>query len=269
MYLQTVMVLCLSTSAIAERSEIRGLNTIVTVLPLASTSKVANDVYSVCREFEDGLVVSEGEICVGEALSYMTQALVDMNAEVATALLSNTVDTIQPAQNNKSNAKLLLQRRRSRLLRRSEGKHGIRTVEYNSSELHPKDGTALRMNIRSTDSDLHVQTKGSRMTATFKRDSSSAVGHRDIPIAQNTGFGFEGAQGLKIQLRWKEPRESPSELNVLFPIIAYSNWLNASDSWAFVECDAVQREIILQGKLIWQDDGAGDNLESDGLIGCT
>lgn len=251
----------------AERSIIEGKSTVLSLVPLASGSRVANDIYSGCRGLEDGDLASEGGTCVASALKYMTEALVDLNAGVSTALLSNTINAAQPAKDSDSSSKLL-QRMNKRLSDRSDGKHKVHAVELTPSEYHPNDGIAIRTNIRDVDSALRVHTNGSHMTATFKRDNFSAAGPSDTSDTQEPAFGFDGAQGLKLQLRWKEPREIPSDLNSLLPIIAYQSWLKASDSWAFVECDAGQGGMILQGKLILQDDGAGSNFETDGLIDC-
>lgn len=267
MFLCTVLFSCLAASVMAERSEIKGLNTIIGAVPLASGKRVASDIYSGCRELQDGKVLSEGEVCVQAAFKYMTRALVDLKAEVSTALLSNTVNAVQPTKNNDSSAEVL-RRTNERIPHRSEAKHEVHIVEHLSAGSHHKDGIAMRTNMRSIDNLLHVHTNGSHMTARFKKDISSAVGESNDPT-QNHEFGFDGAQGLKMQLRWEEPREVPSGLHTLLPIMAYAGWFSASDSWAFVECDIAQGKMVLQGKLIYQDDGAGDDFETNGLIGCS
>jgi hypothetical protein len=44
--------------------------------------------------------------------------------------------------------------------------------------------------------------------------------------------------------------------------------LKESDSWALVLCRRSTEELMPQGKLIMEDDGAGLDWESEGLIDC-
>jgi hypothetical protein len=273
--------------------------------PLASDTRVANDVYNHCKELdEDSVQVSEGEECVWNALQYMIQALSDAQSVTRVALLSNTVDNMQsiaysplvntaatvtsssselvpseaaslPSKSKRqdeSAREAFSQRLNDQIHRRSEGGRRPRAVHARHSEERLTDGLAIRTNVRSGDVFLHVHMNGSHDMAAFTRDVISQPGHRDTASTPSSEYRFEGAQGLKLQIRAGVGQAHDMLSTLLFELAHgkedMAPKLKESDSWALVLCRRSTEELILQGKLIMEDDGAGLDWESEGLIDC-
>jgi hypothetical protein len=259
--------------------------------PLASDTRVANDVYNHCKELdEDSVQVSEGEECVWNALQYMIQALSDAQSVTRVALLSNTVDNMQSItysspvntaatvtslkskRQDESAREAFSQRLNDQIHPRSEGGRRPRAVHARHSEERLTDGLAIRTNVRSGDVFLHVHMNGSHDMAAFTRDVISQPGHRDTASTPGSEYRFEGAQGLKLQIRAGVGQAYDMLSTLLFELAHGKDdmapKLKESDSWALVLCRRSTEELILQVKLIMEDDGAGLDWESEGLIDC-
>lgn len=120
-----------------------------------------------------------------------------------------------------------------------------------------------------------MHTNGSHATAVFEKDTSSSAKQRNTIFARyRYRTTFEGTLGFKIQLQRRGDAISYfHELYDLLESFARKDGDRAprfkeSDSWAFVVCGNVDNALVVQGKLVSLDDGAGDNFESNGLIDC-
>jgi hypothetical protein len=157
--------------------------------------------------------------------------------------------------------------------RRSEGEHRPRAVHVGPSNLHPTDGLAVRTNVRSGDATLHVHTNGSHATAAFTKDSIPSLGRRDAGSTTGPEFQFEGSpQGLKVQLKVLDQNAYDILLNLTYELglgkDGLAPKLKGSDSWALALCNNLSNKQTLWGRLIAEDNGAGDEYEEEGLINC-
>lgn len=276
------------------------------VAPQVPGARVTNDIYNHCNETnEGGEQISDGEECFGNALQYMVQALSDAhNVKQMVALLSNTVSGVQslalgpvnstatasrssldsiPSATESMLPKLkrqsgnvleaALDELNDQILRRSEGRRRPRAVQIGHSDVHPTDGLAIRTNVRSGDATLHVHTNGSHAIAAFENDAFPPLDRRDASFTPGPVYRFEGAQGLKLQIEVADA-QAYSVLSTLLSTLAHGEGemapkLKESDSWGFVLCGKLNKEMMLQGKLVAEDDGAGYDREIEGLIDCT
>jgi hypothetical protein len=282
-----------------------GIESDLIAAPLAPGARVANEVYNHCKELDqDSVQVSDGEECIWNALHYMIQALNDAQSTMRVALLSNTVDNMQsiaysphvntaatmswssselapseatspPSKSKRqdeSAREVFLQRLNDQIHGRSEDGHRPRAVHFGQSEEGLTDGLAIRTNVRSGDTILHVHTNGSHALAAFTRDALPRLGHRDAASMPGSEYRFEGAQGLKLQIRAGDEQAHDMLSTLLFELAhgkdEMAPKLKDSDSWALVLCRRSTEELMLQGKLIMEDDGAGHDWESGGLIDC-
>jgi hypothetical protein len=123
---------------------------------------------------------------------------------------TTTVSSIQSVPPETYNRKLkrgnhlansmLLRSINDRLSRQLGGQRKIRAVDVSESDLHPRDGVAIRTNIHSDDTVLHVHTNGSHASAEFKRDFASQMTLRDVPIAHSFHFAIN-VLGLRCRSR--------------------------------------------------------------------
>jgi hypothetical protein len=277
-----------------------GVDSYLVVAPLATGDRVAIDVYDKCEERnKDGVQISAGEECLWNAILYMIQALHDAYNLTGVALLSNTVNNMQSIAVNvtdtvtssapesvtsatiTSPSKLKRQDEIARevlwaelndqIHRRSESEHRPRAVHVGHSDLHPTDGLAVRTNVRSGDATLHVHTNGSHATAAFTKDPISPLGRREPALTSD--FQFEGSpQDLKLQLEAVDEKAYKVLSDLLYELALGKDGkvpkLKESDSWAFALCKNLFEEQTLRGKLVAEDNGAGNEWESEGLIGC-
>jgi len=282
-----------------------GIESDLIAAPLAPDTRVANDIYNHCKELDDDSVqVSEGEECFWNALQYMIQALSDAQSVMRVALLSNTVDNMQSIaynshvntaatvtsssselvpsgaaslplkskRQNESAKEAFSQRLNDQIHRRSEGGRRPRAVHVGHSEERLTDGLAIRTNVRSGDAILHVHTNGSHALAAFTRDALPQLGHRDTASTTGSEYRFGGAQGLKLEIRAGDGQAYDMLSTLLFELAHGKDKtapkLKESDSWAFVLCRRPDERLMLQGKLIMEDGGAGHDWENEGLIDC-
>lgn len=269
-----------------------GLDSDLKAVPLAIGARVVNDVYTDCTEETDidGQII-EGEECFAHALGYMIQILSDVHdSSQFVALLSNTVSGVQSGPANVSatglapltaiamppkskredhNAmKAVLEDLNNHIRRRSEGQRRPGAVQIEHSNIHPTNGLAIRTNVHSGDTTLHVHTNGSHSIASFDKDDVSSLGRRDDESTSGSRFRFEGTQGLKLEVKTNE--QAYGVLNGLLMELAYGKRemapkLKESDSWALALCRG--SDITLHGKLVAEDNGAGFDWE-DVMIGC-
>lgn len=282
-----------------------GLDSDLVAVPLVTGVKVTNDIYDNCTEkTEGGGQVINGEECFAHALQYMIQFLSDVrDSNQFVALLSNTVSDVQLIAAGSANStatsasssldsthsaaesmtakskrdddnatEAVLEELNDQIRRRSEGGHRPRAVQIGHSDIHPTDGLAIRTNVHSGDATLHVHTNGSHATAAFKKDAFSPLDRRDDNWAPGSRFQFEGAQGLKLQIKADE-QQGYGVLNALLLELARGEKemapkLKESDSWALALCRRSDNRKTLQGKLIAEDNGAGYDWE-EVEIDCT
>ena len=282
-----------------------GVNSSLVVDSLATGNRVATQVSDGCREKNrDGVQINVGEACLWNAILYMIEALRDAQAATGVALLSNTVNNMQPIdyeprvnisgnsapspsvsiisaattpplklkRQDESARQALWAELNDQISRRSEDGHRPRAVRVGHSDLHPTDGLAVRTNVHSGDATLHVHTNGSHATAAFTRNSIAQLARRETSFASGSEFFFEGAQGLKFQIR-RLDEKAYDVLSVLLRKISFGTdglapRLEESDSWAFALCRNSNNEQTLWGKLVAEDNGAGDDYEEQGLIDC-
>lgn len=303
MHLQTALVipvLAIGTLATytVEGSE-SGLDYDLKAFPLVTGARVTNDVYTNCAERTeiDGQDI-RGEECFAHALQYMIQTLSDAhNDNQFVTLLSNKVSGVQSIDAGSENAttssvapsattamapkskredvnalKAALSDLNDHVRRRSEGGHRPRAVQIGHSNIHPTDGLAIRTNVHSGDATLHVHTNGSHATASFDKDESLPLSRRD-EWALASRFQFEGAQGLKLQVKTNYQQDY-GVLDTLLMKLAYGQRqmapkLKESDSWAFALCRRSDKQRTLLAKLVAEDNGAGYDWEGiDADIDC-
>jgi hypothetical protein len=282
-----------------------GVDSYLVFAPLATSEAVAGEVYDKCEERDkDGVQINQGEQCLWNAILYMIQALRDAHNVTEVALLSNTVNNMQsiadsPSVNvagtvslssqepvasttTTSPSKLRRQDASARevlwaelndhISRRSEGGLRPRAVHIGYSSLHPTDGIAIRTNVRSSGATLHVHTNGSHETAAFEKDLISPLGRREAASTTGPDFQFEGAQGLKLQIRAVDEKAYDVFSDLLHELALGKDGkapkLKESNSWAVVLCKNLFEEPTLWGKLVAEDNGAGNEWESEGLISC-
>jgi len=292
MHFQTALVIpILAIGALAtypiEGSE-SGLDYDLKAVPLVVGVRVMNDVYTNCAEKTetDGQDI-KGEECFAHVLQYMIQTLSDAhNSNQLVALLSNKVSGVQSIDAGPENAtttsvatttmapkskrqdddvmKAVLSDLNDHVRRRSEGGHRPRAVQIGHSNIHPVDGLAIRTNVHSADTTLHVHTNGSHATASFDKDESSPLSRRE-EWALASRFQFEGAQGLKFQIVANSEQDY-GVLDTLLMKLAHGQRqmapkLKESDSWAFALCKKSDKQRTLFGKLVAEDNGAGYDWE--------
>ncbi|KAI7722751.1 hypothetical protein KC353_g227 [Hortaea werneckii] len=157
---------------------------------------------------------------------------------------------------------MLLERMNERISQRSRGEHPVRVVHVGASNVHPRDGIAVRTDVRSEDAVLHVHTNGSHATAAFERSVAPQMDRRDEIATQSHRYQFaEGAKGIKMQLQWAENKDgcnvSPRDLGVFASAFGFGDGktepaFKESDSWKYVVCDRKDNAKLFQGKLISQ-----------------
>jgi hypothetical protein len=153
------------------------------------------------------------------------------------------------------------------IARRSHDRHEPRAVHIGHSELHPTDGLAARTNVRSGDATLHVHTNGSHITAAFTKDSIQPLGRREATFTSEPEYRFNGAQGIKMQLRSGDEKGYNDLIELLY-VWAFGENGKRPDAVSFALCEDSTDGLKLQGKLVFEDYGAGDEWEEQGLIGC-
>lgn len=139
---------------------------------------------------------------------------------------------------------LLLESINNRLSHQLGGGHAIRAVQIGESDLHPRDGIAIRTNIHGDDATLHVHTNGSHATAEFRKDDSTHMQRRDANANKASSYRFsEGAFGIKMQVtKGNTAGLSLSDVDRYWGAFAYGNGedlpaLRESDAWKFAVCD--------------------------------
>jgi hypothetical protein len=191
---------------------------------------------------------------------------------------TTTVSSLQSVSPETYNTKLkrgnhlansiLLRNINDRLSRQLGGQHKIRAVDVGESDFHPRDGVAIRTNIHSDDTVLHVHTNGSHASAEFKRDFASQMTRRDVPMAHSFRFAIN-VFGFKMQV-YKIGRDdvSLSDMHAYWSAYGYGDGvintnppLNQSDSHHFLVCDKEKRQL-LAGKVIALETPSGSNYES-------
>jgi hypothetical protein len=159
-----------------------------------------------------------------------------------------------------------------RILRRFQDSSGPCAVEISDSEIHPTDGLAIRTNVHSGASTLHVHTNESHATAAFKKDVVPPSGRRDAVSMPGSRYQFQGTQGLKLEIQITA-QEHYGMFGTLLSDLAHGNdkmapVLKKSDSWGFLLCKKPGKKILLRAKLVAEDDGADYNWETMDPIKC-
>lgn len=162
-----------------------------------------------------------------------------------------------------------------RLSRQLGGGQAIRALEIGDSELHARDGIAIRTNVYGDDATLHVHTNGSHATAEFKKDGMSRVTRRDGEASKATSYRFsEGAFGVKMQVtKGNTAGLSLSDVDSYWSAFAYGNGedapaLKESDAWKFAVCDKSGWTQVA-GKIIALESPSDYGYESyDEFIAC-
>lgn len=295
MHLQTLLVIpCLYAGAIAETYQIQGSFSKFKANSSVESTKVTESVYEGCEELgSDGkTVVSKGSVCVSNLLKLSLMALTAAPGEeeemvllvknntvtdtqftagtsfATAAATSTTADSSQPSASDSygislkreegSTSEVFLKRMNGRLSQQSQGDHTVRAVQVGRSDLHPKDGIAVRTNVQSDDAVLHVHTNGSHATAAFTGIPSSQMDRRDEGTTQNHRYRFFGeVKGIKMQLQWAEDKQgcdvSSSDLSIFASAFGFGDGKNQpafkkSDSWKYAVCK--DKAKLFQGKLI-------------------
>jgi hypothetical protein len=192
------------------------------------------------------------------------------------SILPDTYNIKLKRENDHANS-MLLRNLNENLSQQLGGKHGIRALDIGKSELHPKDGVAIRTNIRGNNAVLHVHTNGSHATAEFKKETVSQISRRyqDVPMAYNFRFS-EAAFGIKTQItKINRVDASLSDMHAYWNAFGYGNGeidiapaFNGSDSWKFVVCDKGWKQVIA-GKVIALENPSDFGYESyDESIPC-
>lgn len=151
-----------------------------------------------------------------------------------------------------------------------------------SSHVHPWDGLAVRMNIRSDDATLYVHTNGSHSVARFDKDDVRVISTRDgAAPADETApadhrFHFTGAQGVKLEahgLQNDKPVGYMKDLNAFAYGIAYidgkKSILQQGDLWKYAVCDKTTGRPSFYGMLVAEAYRAGSNYEPVSQLECT
>ena len=269
--------------------------------PLETGTRVIEEVYDNCKEYDaKSEVVNVGESCLWNAMEHMIQALSDIHGTIGVALLSNTVNSaqkieessslsarntvFQPLPTSHTDKTPLLKRHiedagfetsflsylDDKIPRQAEDRHRPRAVHVEHSEIHHRGGLAVRTDIRSDDATLYVHTNGSHSTAAFTKDRISPLNRRET--ISTPEYRFDGAQGLKLQLRVTDQQSYKTFDSHLWAVghglDGARPQLAKSDSWAFVLCRRSNNEPVLWGKLVAEDQGAGNEWESGNLLSC-
>jgi hypothetical protein len=310
MYLRSVLMLPITAASVLTNYRIDGTNSYLVAAPLVPGKMVINDTYTHCEGLNaNGEQVSGGEECFWNGLQYMIQALGDAHNDLqAVALLSNTVSGVEslPPTMTISNAtnpiatistysldsapsaigsisskmkrqdgnlrQAFLDQLNDQILRRSQDWRGPRAVQISDSEVHPMDGLAIRTNVHSGASTLHVHTNGPHATAAFNKDVVLPPGRRNAVSMPGFRYRFQGTQGLKVQIQITA-QEHYGMFGTLLSDLAHGKdemtpTLKESDSWGFILCKKPENRILLRAKLIAEDDGAGYNWETMDQIRC-
>jgi hypothetical protein len=309
-----ILILCHAVSILADTCEQpsdtnSGYSLGLQTIPLAEGGDVSNNIYENCKQRykENGTVISEGPECVQNALDDMIRLLDaahDDNGEFVVVLNADTKNlerrgnSTVPSQSATAVDKgekqddleprspianeTFLSNMNERLFRRTANKHNVRAVELSHSDVYPGDGMAIRTNVRSGNATLHVHKNRFYGTAAFEADAIPTVDRRDVLPSGENEYEFEGAQGLKMQVRWLGERGKLSDSRLCFGIFGSYTYdgmgpaFRTSDAWAFAGChwdddsdsDSDNDKMIFQGKVVALGDGAGDNFEYDGLVDC-
>ncbi|KAM0724050.1 hypothetical protein Q7P37_000230 [Cladosporium fusiforme] len=288
MHLQTALVLpCLVAGVLAETHQIQGSLSKFKAVSSVEGKDVTEKVYQSCKELDqDGNKVSDGSVCVSKLLELTFLAMTA--GEDVMLIKNNTVLDTHPTveastdsattadpshsatpENYGANSKrndvegeMLLKRMNDRISQLSRGKHTVRLVHVGASDVHPRDGIAVRTDVRSEDAVLRVHTNGSHATAAFERSAFPQKDRRDEAMTQTHKYEFsEGAKGIKMQLQWAENKNgcdvSPRDLGVFASAFGFGDGktepaFKESDSWKYVVCDKKENAKLFQGKLISQ-----------------
>lgn len=299
MHLQTVLVLpCLVAGALAETYQIKGSLSEFKANSSVESTNVTARVYEGCKELDkDGkTVVSDGSVCVSRLLELTLLALtavpgeqegivlaknstileaqpsVEMSSVTATTVTtdpskSSPAEAYRTSVNSKredgDRSETLLKRMNDRLSQQAQGKHTVRAVQIGQSEIHPRDGIAVRTNLYSDDTVLHVHTNGSHATAAFMESAASQVDRRDEVSTQNHKYTFSsGVKGMKMQLQWADKKQgcdvSSSDLKIFASAFGFGDGKNEpalkkSDSWKYAVCENKDNTKLFHGKLISEE----------------
>lgn len=174
------------------------------------------------------------------------------------SIVSGTYDAKLKRQSDLANS-MLLESMNDRLSQQLGGRHAIRALDIGESDLHPKDGIAIRTNVHGDDAVLHVHTNGSHATAEFKKDATLRMMRRDQDLAKAHNFRFsEGAFGIKMQVnKINRANASTSDMNAYWNAFGYGNGeidpapaFTNSDSWKFIVCGVDGWTQLIAGKVI-------------------
>jgi hypothetical protein len=302
--------LSITAASVLADHQVDGTSSYLVAAPLVPGKMVINDTYTHCEGLNaNGEQVSGGEECFWNGLQYMLQALSDAHNDLqAVALLSNTVSGVEslppatviskafnpiattstysldstPSTIGSISSKMkrqdgnvrqaFLDQLNDQILRRSQDWRGPRAIQISDSEVHPMDGLAIRTNVHSGASTLHVHTNGSHETAAFKKDVVPPPGRRDAVSMPGSRYQFQGTQGLKLEIQITA-QEHYGMFGTLLSDLAHGNdqmapVLKESDSWGFILCKKPENTILLRAKLVAEDDGAGYNWETMDPIRC-
>ncbi|KAM0724052.1 hypothetical protein Q7P37_000232 [Cladosporium fusiforme] len=289
MHLKTALVLpCLVAGVLGETHQIKGSLSKFKAVSSVEGKDATEKVYQSCKELDQyGNKVSDGSVCVSKLLELTFLAMtagedvmliknntvLDAHPTVEAATDSTTAAISSQStapENYGANSKrndvegdeMLLKRMNDRISQRSRGEHPVRVVHVGASDVHPRDGIAVRTDVRSEDAVLHVHTNGSHATAAFERSASLQLDRRDEVTTQRHKYQFsEGAKGIKMQLQWAEDKDgcdvSPRDLGIFASAFGFGDGkaepaFKESDSWKYVVCDTKDSAKLFHGKLISQ-----------------
>lgn len=289
MHLQTALVLpCLLAGVLADTHQIKGSLSKFKAVSSVEGKDATDKVYQSCKELDqDGNKVSDGSVCVSKLLELTFLAMTAgedvmliknntvLDTQPTVEAASDSTTTANPSQsaapenygasskrNDIVESEVILKRMNDRISQRSRGDHPVRVVHVGASNVHPRDGIAVRTDVRSEDAVLHVHTNGSHATAAFERSVAPQVERRDDITTQSHKYQFaEGAKGIKMQLQWGENKDgcdvSPRDLSVFASAFGFGDGktepaFKESDSWKYVVCDGKDNAKLFQGKLISQ-----------------
>lgn len=228
---------------------------------------------------------STGALCVFDCVKYIFGAAASITAsgfglsivESGIGAAKETEGKDPPKRRDEIHARRLLNTLNDRLVDLDGRDEGLRADAIVHSNVHPRDGYAVRMNVRNDDdSFLHVHTNGTHAAMMFhpREDAPTLARRQSFLDTQDHYYTWSGLDGLKVQ--WHNINHDPNNKDDFSTIM--DRWarsdlqpspiLSNSDVWDFEACNKASTATFFYGRLIFEQSRPGFNYEDMSPRGC-
>nr|OQO25382.1 hypothetical protein B0A51_06976 [Rachicladosporium sp. CCFEE 5018] len=221
--------------------------------------------------------------CVFDCMRYVFGAIGStMSAGYGVALAESGIGGVQekeskdpPTKRSDSKAMALLTAFNAHLTA-IHGPEGIQADALISSEVHPHDGFAMKMNIYNDNGDfLHLHTNGTSAMVLFHPDNTTTLARRQTYLdTQSHYYTWSGLDGLKVV--WHNINHDPNnaaDFNRIMNAWALSDLqpkpiLSTADAWDYEACNTAGTATFFYGRVIFELNRPGFNYEEHSPRGC-